>query len=161
GASGQTQDWLQLENDTGRDIVRFGLGARDTPIMVMSGANGAWSTGIDTAAPIPSRDWFLAKVTDPVAGTVHDFLYCSHNGDAPASLGIGYSGVDASFRCQILPDPATMPSQGGLKIVAPRGMTGDPLLVASAGGTPVLRLQVDGTFTVSPGGVPSFSVSNG
>lgn len=110
--------------------------------MILWGDNasnaGAWSVGIDTAAPTPYRDLFFAKVLNT---SVNDLVYLYHNGTGAPTMGFGWVNADPAAR----PNARVMissedddPTMSALALRHSTTMTsGNPLeFVDSASGRP-------------------------
>lgn len=96
------QDFFNVTSSTGTKVVRIGYGLSEvqtggpSPFLVMQGGNGGWSMGVDSAAAVKGRDFFIAKVggVDGLTpGTVYDTFYIEHNGTSPPSIQINNSSA--------------------------------------------------------------------
>lgn len=95
-------------------------------------AKMAWSTGVDTAAATPYRDFFIAKV---VGEAVNDVVALYHNGDAPPTIGLGWISGNPNARVSISAEDSD-PTMSALSIRHSTTMTsGNPFeIVDSATG---------------------------
>ena len=111
GAAGQTADLQQWRDSAGTPLARITrtgaliarqaqLDTRDqgptvSPELHFKAANGFWLSGIDWTADVPARDFVVSgKVDHPTAGTVKDFIYCSHRGTKEPTVTFGNSAID-------------------------------------------------------------------
>jgi hypothetical protein len=88
--------------------------------------NLAWVMGVDTAADVPYRDFFLARANGD--GSVADFFYLSYdNGNGAIAAGLGLVPPATNFALSISGADAD-PTQGGLAIrMSTKTTTGQPL----------------------------------
>lgn len=101
-----------------------------------TGRNGGFSYGIDAAASIPSRDFFLGRVEQPLDDT--DLLYIQHNAQTatltsavsagatslPISAALTFTGTDGSSNYwAMIGDNTTGNTQEWVKITAGQGTT--------------------------------------
>src|SRR5262249_35228450 len=61
-------------------------------VMTYEGSAGSWAQGIDIAAQIPYRDYFIAKTDWPNPGQVKDVLLLNHNGSGAPTVDFFGSG---------------------------------------------------------------------
>jgi hypothetical protein len=122
---------------------------------IVSGENatdgGAWSIGVDTAAAIPYRDFFIGKVT--AEGGATDVFYINHNGDKAPTVGIGWVPARGDYRLNVSGEDSD-PSMGGLGIrVSTKLTSGKPIaFVDSSSGSPTVWMDAKYRWN-SEGGV--------
>jgi hypothetical protein len=106
--------------------------------------NLAWVMGVDTAADVPYRDYFLARANHD--GSVADFFYLSYdNGNGAIAAGMGWVPPPTNFALSISGADAD-PTQGGLAIrMSTKTTTGQPLaFIDSSSGQSRLWLDSSG-----------------
>lgn len=130
-------------------------------------SHAAWAFGVDTAATVPYRDWFLSKVL--ADGTVSDVdgVYISNGGAAkPAAVGIGFSAPAdhrGFARLKVMASGARGdPTQAGMMIPFATGQTGDMLAVGSSKDAHgAFRLRSDGTLVAHAAAAPNTTGTTG
>ena len=128
---------------------------------------GAWAFGVDTAATVPYRDWFLSKVLADGSVSDVDGIYISNGGATkPAAVGIGYSapadrGIFARLKI-MASGAAGDPTQASLVIPFASGQTGDMLAVGSTKDAyAAFRLRADGTLFAHAAATPNTTGTTG
>lgn len=123
---------LKIVGDPFIEFQNIATEGNVAPTFQLHGTNGGWGTGIDVAAATPYRDYVLAfKLDYPEAGDVNDFIYCSHNGEDPPTIGLGKAQPTANYRVQIQSDDVRKPAQGSLRIIKGTEQTGDVLTITT------------------------------
>ena len=129
--------------------------------------HGAWAFGVDTAATVPYRDWFLSKVL--AGGSVSDVdgIYISNGGTTkPAAVGVGYSAPadrGTFARLKVMASGAAGdPTQASLVIPFASGQTADILAVGSTKDAyGAFRLRSDGTLLAPAAAAPDTTGTSG
>ncbi len=178
GATGQYADLTQWQSADGTNLTRVLndgsvitphaklVDTRSTaaaPELHFVGSNGKWAVGIDVAATVPARDFFIAKINETKPG-VTDVFYLHHNGDAATVCGIGWvSKTPPNYRLHVSPEDS-QPDMGGLAIRVPSGSSGNPLaFINSATGEPKSWIDTSGNLSnfgirAVPGTAPNMAL---
>ena len=163
-SSGSTVSQVGNIAPTGFDAGAFTVWGSNAP-----GAprHGAWAFGVDTAATVPYRDWFLSKVLADGSVSDVDGIYISNGGATkPAAVGIGYSapadrGTFARLKL-MASGAAGDPTQASLVIPFASGQTGDMLAVGSTKDAyGAFRLRSDGTLLSHAAAPPNTTGTTG
>jgi hypothetical protein len=130
-------------------------------------SHGAWAFGVDTAATVPYRDWFISKVLANGSVSDVDGIYISNGGETkPAAVGIGYSAPadrGTFARLKVMASGAVGdPTQASLVIPFASGQTGDMLAVGSTKDAyGAFRLRSDGTLLAHAAATPNTTGTTG
>ena len=168
---------IVLEDSSGRTLSQLGNIARtgfQAGAVTVWGTNapgapshGAWAFGVDTAATVPYRDWFLSKVLADGSVSDVDGVYISNGGaPKPAAVGIGYSAPadrGTFARLKVMASGAAGdPTQASVVIPFASGQTGDMLAVGSTKDAyGAFRLRSDGTLIAHAAATPNTTGTTG